>query len=83
MAQTTNALILKNVNGVTQETYQPNLAFKQANMDNADPNMKTFYVTVNTSFTQQKITARRGLVRDNNFVPADPFSGSSTPIETL
>ena len=84
MAQTTNGLILKNANGVTQETYQPNpsidssLAFKQANVDNADQNIKTFYVVYSA---ETYGTAGSG-TGSASLVPSNPVSGSSNSIQT-
>ena len=84
MAQTTNGLILKNANGVQQEIFQPDpsidssQAFKLANVDNQDPNVQTFYVV----YSAENYGTEGSGTGSENFVPADPFSGSSTSIET-
>ena len=81
MAQTTNALVLK---GINLEIFQPKqsisttVAYNQANVDNTDQNIKTFYV-VYSEETYGSAGFGKGSA---SFVPSAPVSGSSDPIQT-
>ena len=84
MAQTTNGLILKNAHGVTQEIYHPNpsidisLAYNQANVQNSDDNIKTFYVV----YSAEVYGSKGSGTGSASFVPSDPVSGSCDTIQT-
>ena len=81
MAQTTNALVL---NGITQEIFQPeqsistSQAYNQAYVENTDQNIKTFYVV----YSEEMYGSEGSGTGSASFVPCNPDSGSSDPIQT-
>ena len=80
MAQTTNALLIKNAHGVTQEIFQPNssidtsVSYTEANVKISD-HKKSFYVVYSEE-------TYRSAGSGTALVPSDPVSGSSDPIQT-
>ena len=84
MTQTTNPLHLKNPSGVSQDIFQPNesidssLSYSEANVQNSDANMKTFYV-VYSAETFGSVGEGTGVAY---LVPSNPVSGSSDSIKT-
>ena len=84
MAQTANPLILTGRAGATQEIFAPtpnidtSLDFKNASVQNTDPNTKSFYVvySAETYGTQGCGTGTSALV------PSDPLCGTSASVST-
>ena len=84
MAQTTNPLHLKNLSGVSQDIFQPNksidssLSYNQANVQNSDANIKTFYVV----YSEETYGSAGSGTGSAALVPSDPVSGSSDTVQT-